>query len=232
MTIYINYAAMRAIRLRSDSLGPVNSIAHPLKAGRYHGTVWLNDQFEGTFIINVEAEGDGEQVNIDLAGISKGDKASSLNNPPLFSTGCLKDYPVFAVFHCDDDRSGFRVLLTKVGEEQSEFDSRTLSEGDYYMLTPLKPGVWKIMTSTGTEGSLVVEEAKPTAKPRTSQSGAMIRTDGKVLEPAKVKIVSGDGVVFEITGGKVTIEVALEQDQKPSGKTRPGFRFPGRIKTK
>ncbi|QGY41478.1 hypothetical protein GM415_15585 [Pseudodesulfovibrio cashew] len=228
--IYLNYAALGAVRLSSDGLGPVDSIAHPLKAGRYHGTVWLNDEIEGTFILNIEAEGDGDQVDIDLASIGKVGKAILKQGPPVFSGGCLKDAPVYAMFHCEEERTGYRVLLAKVGEDKSEFDSKALSKGDYYILTPLKPGSWKITTSAGKEGSLIVEEAKPTAKARASQHGATIVTDGKTIKPARTKIVSGDGVVFEITGKKVAIEVALAQSGRPSGQIRPKVRIPGRIK--
>lgn len=224
MAVYINRAALSATRLQSSSLGPVDSIGHPLLPGKYYGVVSLKNVQVGTIAVEVNESGSGEQIDIDLATATAPGPQSAALRTGLAS----KDTPVFAVFHSTGAESGYHVTLTPSGGRRSVFDSRSLGKGDYYILTPLKPGTWTLSTPKGAKGLLVVSQAAPTDKPRPSSQGAMIRTDGKSFDPRESRLVSGDGVVFEVTGDDVEIEVTLDE-QEPSGKgKRPvGVRYPG-----
>lgn len=226
MSAYLNYAALGAVRLSSNALGPVDSIGHPLDPGRYRGVVWRGDSVYGHFTIEVGDEGEGDQVDIDLADMAR---ASEKGATPHFRTGPRARSPVFAVFHCDGDLSGFRAVLTKDDDRKIVFDTAALGPGDYYILTPLKPGRWLIGGTGGAKGAILVHEAKPGDKPRESQSGAMIRADGKTFKPAEVSVASGDGVVFEIAGEKLAIDVVLQDDTGNRTGRRPvGVRYYGR----
>lgn len=223
MSTYLNYAAMAATRLRSDGLGPTDSIAHPLAPGRHLGTVWLGDAPVGRFTIEVGEEGDGEQIDIDLARVGEKSACAAAHT---FHAAPQRGSPVFAVFHNSAQRSGYRVELRHEGKRETVFNSAALGAGDYYILMPLQPGRWTLRTAQGAQGSLAVEPARPDEKPRPSQLGTMIRTDGTTFDPAEAKIMSGDGLVFEVTGANVAIEVAREAEKgKPTGPRPAGVRF-------
>lgn len=223
MSMYLNYAAMAATSLRSDRLGPTDSIGHPLEPGRYVGTVWLGEALHGRFTIEVGEEGDGEQVDIDLAGVGgKSACAASL----AFRAAPRRGAPVYAVFHNGSDRSGFRVELTHEAKREPVFDSGALGAGDYYILMPLQPGRWTLRTGAGARGCVTIEQARPGEAPRASQLGTIIRTDGKSFEPAEATIMSGDGLVFEVTGSGVAIEVTRDAEKgSPTGPRPSGVRF-------
>ena len=222
MPAFVNLAAIGATSFRSDRLGPLDSVAHPLKPGDYAGEVWRGDDRVGTFTIEVDDDGDGEQIEVDLCAVGKPgfDK-------PRFRGGSLDAAPVYAVFHCEGERTSLHVVLRDRRNRDSLFDSRALQPGDYYIVTVARPGQWKMKSGRAT-GVLVVQQATPSAKPRASASGAMIRIDGAKFDPDRAEIVSGDGAVFEITGKDIQIALKLAVERRQAGKQKVGVRYFGR----
>lgn len=209
MPLAINRAIFSAMAIRSDALGPLDSIAHPLAPGVYDGEVWKGDTFIGRFRIEAAEGGDGEQVDIDLCRIA----ASQDKQAAAFQLGLYEKQPAFAVFHCGGGASGFHVLLRGAARKVI-YDTRKMQPGDYYIVTPIKPGKYAVALagrSRGKSATLTVEQAKPDGKARTSERGAMIIVKAG-FEPAEAKIVSGDGVVFEIAGPDTAISLTPARD--------------------
>lgn len=226
---YVNIAAIGATSFRSDRLGPLDSVAHPLNAGTYRGEVWRDDVRFGSFVLEVADAGDGEQIDVDLCSVEKS-HACDVGGAAAYRSGAARGYPVFAVFHCSSGIDGLYVLLHDQGEQGLVFDSRVLQQGDYYIVTPVRPGAWTMRTGKAGKGMLHVSEPKPVVEPRASAAGASIRVDGKSFNPAKADIVAGDGVAFEITGQDVAILLELEriEEKKKKGPRKIGIRIPGR----
>ena len=225
MPTMINLAAISAVELRSDRLGPLDSIAHPLDPGSYAGQIWSGDTQVGSFTIDIEPGGQGDQITIDLSTAT-----SPGTSCARYRGGAIEGYPLYAVFHCGGQASGLHVVLDAADRKDAHFDSRALQAGDYYAVTAVRPGQWALSSgrSKGAQGKVTVTEARPDGKPRPSQCGATIKADGKSFNPNSASVVSGDGIVFEVGGPDVAIRLAL--GDRPAGKRpRPvGVRYLGR----
>ena len=202
-------------------------MAHPLDTGKYRGDVWQGDKRLGSFELEVADKGDGEQIEVDLCQFDRHQATS----PAAFRSGRMQGQPVYAVFHCDSGVEGLYVIVRGQDDRGVVFDSRVLQPGDYYIVTPVRPGEWSMRTGKAGKGSLAIKDPKPAREPRASASGATIRVDGASFNPAKAEIVAGDGVAFEVTGRDVSIRIELEnrkQDSRP-GRRKVGLRIPGRL---
>jgi len=224
MPAFVNMAAMSAMSFRSDALGPLDSVAHPLVAGKYRGEAWRGDVRLGSFVLDVDDDGDGEQIEIDLCTI--GSQNASMAAP--FRSGQARGYPVYGVFHCDGGTEGLHVIVHDEGEQGPVFDSRALKPGDYYIVTPVRPGNWLLSTGKAGKGVLTVKEPTPGKKPRASAAGAMIKVDDNGFNPAKTQIEAGDGVAFEVTGRDVSIRLVLDaREGARKWRRKVGLRIPG-----
>lgn len=215
---YINMAAVSARTFRSDRLGPLDSVAHPIAPGAYRGEVWRDDQYVGTFAIEAAGEGSGEQIDVDLGAVGPEVKGTVL------SGGAIKGYPLFAVFHCEGEAGGLSARLAGARGDEKPYDTRRLRAGDYYMVTPVQPGEWQMRTSKGAIGTLIVHPAKPDGKPRASQKGGVVKVDDKGFGPDKIEIVAGDGVVFEIGGDDLAVAITLSDKPRGEDVPKPGRR--------
>jgi hypothetical protein len=229
MNLTVNYAALAATTFSSRAIGPLDSIAHPLEPGlgTLYGEVWLENQMLGTFTIDVVEGGSGEQVDVDLSDIAN----NKAGNSPHFQLGRVGSIPAFAVFFCSGEPYGLHATLRNK-DETHIYDSRELVIHDYYVLTPVRPGRYLIDVAgaRAKDGVLTVEQARQDkdGRPRPSAKGVnIVVTDG--LEPRESRIVSGDGVVFEIRQDGVSVFLLLEPPkQKETGPRPVGIRYPGR----
>ena len=224
MPAFLNIAAIGATSFASDALGPLDSVAHPLEPGQYRGEAFQGDVRIGAFNLVVGDDGSGEQIEVDLCEVVKG--AGELGP---FRGGRAKGQPLFAVFHCDHGREGLRVVLRRASARDVIFDSQALQAGDYYIVTPVRPGTWTMRSGKSGKGQLVVMPAKPGKQPRASAMGMMIKADGESFRPANIKIPAGDGIAFEITGKDVAIrlELADKRGSFAKGRKKVGLRIPG-----
>lgn len=225
MPAFVNMAAIGSVRSASDGLGPLDSVAHPLQPGAYRGETWLGDVRLGTFALEVADQGDGEQIEVDLCSVSEREAAAA-----AFRSGPVQGTPVYAVFHCDHGNTGLYVIVRDKSGRGVVFDSRKLQPGDYYIVTPVRPGVWTLATNKKAAGELEVQPPTPAKAPRASAAGAMIKVDDKAFSPPRAQIVAGDGIAFEVGGKDLAIRLDLKQRAGAfaKGRRRVGIRYPGR----
>ncbi|HVQ08680.1 MAG TPA: hypothetical protein VMS43_09620 [Allosphingosinicella sp.] len=222
MGTFVNLAAVAATSFRSDQLGPLDSVAHPLKPGEYRGEVWRGDEPVGSFRLAIAESGAGDQIEVDLCAVES--KASSAAS---FASGPVDRTPVYAVFHCDGERGGLRVVVRSSSGKEVEFDSRKLQAGDYYIVTPVRPGDWEMRTGKrGGVGTLTVASPKPAREPRASRGGATIKVNGDSFVPDRATITAGDGAAFEVTDKDVAIALTLVEDKPKPGRRAVGVRYP------
>lgn len=225
MAAFVNLAAMGATSFRSECLGPLDSVAHPLDVGSYRGDVWRGDAQLGSFLLEITEAGDGEQIEVDLCAID----AKQAAEAALFRSGRVQGQPVYAVFHCDSGTDGLYVIVQDRSGGGVVFDSRVLQRGDYYIVTPVRPGTWNMQTGKNGKGVLTVAHPNPGKNPRPSAAGAAIEVDGKSFSPDKAEIVAGDGVAFQVTGKDVSIRIDLQEEKRPRERRKVGLRIPGKL---
>lgn len=225
MPTYVNFAALAVQEIRSDALGPLDSVAHPLDPGSYRGAIFRDEVHIGDFEIEVAAGGTGEQVEVNFAQFESGGK------PLQFVAGAPKGQKVYAVFHCDGEGKGYRVTLHDGTRDKARFDSRELGKGDYFIFMPVKPGDYALQGGgkSPAKGKLSVEEAKPAEAARASSLGATLRLTAQGFSPQELRVRSGDGVVAEIdTDDAVVIaRLGTEKERKAHRPVSP-IRYPGR----
>jgi len=224
MPVYLNMAAISATKFSSNALGSLDSVAHPLQPGQYRGEAFQGDVRIGTFIIEVAESGSGDQIEVDLCDIPK-----SMSETPVYRGGCIKGQPLYAVFHSDRGREGLSAVLYGANERKAVFDSRALASGDYFIVTPVRPGGWTMRSGKTAKGQLIVDPAKPGKQPRASAMGVMIKADGKSFTPANAKIPAGDGVAFAVEGRDVVISLELADGSGTftKGRKKVGLRLAG-----
>jgi hypothetical protein len=225
MPTYVNFAALAVQEIRSDALGPLDSVAHPLDPGNYRGTVFRDEIHIGDFKIEVAEGGTGEQVEVDFSLFENG------GEPLKFVAGVPKGQKVYAVFHCDGEGKGYHVTLHDGTSDQARFDSRKLGKEDYFIFMPVKPGDYALQSGgkSPARAKLSVEEATPAEAARASSLGATLRLTAKSFIPQVLRVRSGDGVVAEIdTDDAVVIaRLGTKKGKKPRRPDSP-IRYPGR----
>ena|ERR1700754_114502 len=229
MRAYVNFAALRIAEVRSDALGPLDTIAHPLDVGLYRGAVFRGDAHAGDFEIEVAEGGSGEQVEVDFVHFEQG--GGTLQLTGLAPAG----QKLYAVFHSSGEATGYHVSLRDGEKPDEQFDSEKLGKGDYFIFMPMKPGqyviegITKSTAKSGAKCALEVVEAKPGKAPRASSLGASLLLTDKGFDKKDLRIVSGDGVVVEIDT-KGAVVVAQLKPEKRGGARYPDtpIRYPGR----
>jgi hypothetical protein len=198
----------------SGSLGVLASVAHPVPAaGRYPVRVLWNDEPIGTFAFQVSDAGEATQLTIDLAEFSTRRDSRGLDEytlPVLGTKGHI-------FFHTSSGAGGYSVQIgAPDGKDGIEFDSRRLSEGDLFVLTLLEPTRYSMTDRAGgAKGEITVTFAREDAKRLASLDTVFVQSRGRVFEPAAVKLVATQGLVFRAGKGSRIVVEKLEDAPNP-----------------
>ena len=198
----------------SGSLGVMASVAHPVQTpGRYPVMVRWNDEPIGSFIFQVSDSSEATQLTIDLAMFSARGGQRGLDEQTLPVLG-PKGY-VF--FHVSAGSGGYSVQVgTPDGKEGVEFDSRHLSEGDLFVLSLLEPTRYSMIDREGgAKGEIYVTFDREDAKRLSSLETVFVESRGRVFEPAEIKLVATQGLVFRVHKGSRIIVEKLESAPNP-----------------
>lgn len=228
----VNRHALTDTSHKSDALGVLGSVVHPVKGcERLIGTVIRDGRTLGTFRILIDPESDRRQATIDLATFDP-----RLGRGRASSSGgrCVGGEPVrsfvlhpegFVVLHVSWGRSGYHVTLEEPGEAKGKtvFDSRRLRDGDLYAVTLLRPGRYEVRAKKG-KARGEVRVAYPDRRGRKTERKPPARitlVDGG-LEPSEVELDPAQGLVFEVKDDRAAIDVELiEPDDGPQKTDEP-----------
>ena len=219
MAVNVNLAILEATRFSSDSIGPLVFAVHALEAGIYAGEVYAGDRRAGVLEISVVEDRTSPQVSIDLCKLNGGGPEAVRR----YSCG-LHEGKGYALFFSSHGATAYRVILSRDGEPV--YDSRRPAEGDLWGLTLLRPGPYEMRT--GARGAAGRIEVKPLERAKDglpASQAAQVRVTGEKLDPAKLSIRSGDGVVFTLDG-KTTLQLAFAGSDKDGD---AGSQFPRRV---
>lgn len=225
MKARINTYAFRQTRIESASLGVLGTIAHPISdEGEYAGTVLQRGIQVATFQLRVDSEVNNPQANVDLATLipERRRREERFKEPSFAVTS--KGY---LVLYVSQGPGGFHVLLDKLGVDKDYegkplrvFDSRTLQQGDVFIVSLLRPGRYKVTDRLGKgRGQMKVayptSEKQPYAPP--PPEGISVTEEG--FNPTELGIRAAQGVVFTIQAAKASLTVNLvEPDEGPRKK--------------
>lgn len=212
MATVINTHALMAQKLRSDEIGPLAMVAHPIMAaGQYFGQVWQGKAAVAQFQLTVEEASTPGQADIDLAALMArpGVGKSRLMRFKMPAGG-------YAAFFASKGAGGYAVTLDQViegKEPRSVFDSRKLTEGDVYAVTLLRPGLWIAQdAASGARAQVTVAYPVIGDTPfRPAERGHAISVSGEGMDRDTVKMNPGEGLVFQVGGKGTVLSLALEQ---------------------
>lgn len=230
MKAFINTHALSAERFDSARLTVLAMIAHPLsQTGTYSGTILAGEIEMGRFMIETRPEHPLTQINLDLAKTLP--RISASDRQPAAYKLKTGGYLMLLV---SEGPGGFRVRLERAADEKkardksgSVFDSARLGKGDLFLVTPLRPGKWRMSEpGRGAEGTMTVAYPVLGKTPHRPDGPVRIKLADRAFEPAKVQIGPAQTVVFEIDAEPVSVVVTLSapDDGKPDRRPPPDVR--------
>lgn len=206
------------IGLDSGALTMLGGVIHSFQEpGEYRGSVRKEGEGQAVFYVLVDKNSPVAQVNIDLAALTRPSDTSSKNcrledSPNQFSVN-PKGY---AVFHVSEGAGGYNVHVRKAEEnpETKIFDSRTLSDGDIFSATIIRPGTYSVVNMlTKAQGQLVVSYPEIGNTPYRPPGPIRVQVAQEHFEPQHIKLKPGQGLLFECnTPSRIRIELQRPDD--------------------
>jgi len=225
MKAKINSHLVKAKSIASYPLGILGSIAHPVtKEGEYLGTIKFKRQTVARFKLIVDSDVKETQLDIDFANLHRqgGRKA----------TERVVEYRVnpegYLMFFVSSGPGGYHVVLDKLGGSKPRrvFDNKSLSEGDLFILTLIRPGNYEVLEKRSkTVAKVTVAYPEITKKPYAPGTAVNIELAKTGFGPKSktLKIDPGQGIVLRIKNPKSAIMAKLiTPDEGP--KLRAGSR--------
>lgn len=223
MKARINSHVIKARNVASYPLGVLGSIAHPIKEeGEYLGIINLKNQEIARFSLKVDADSKETQVDIDFAEVHKQSFQKS-------SDGLLKynlNSKGYLMLYASSGPGGYHISLKKIKGKtvKSVFDSKSLSKGDLFILTLLRPGDYELIEkSSRSVSKITVTYPKVEKKPFSPGKPVTISIlDTGFSSKAKaIKVDPGQGIVMQIKSTKSAIVAKLvKPDDGPKKRNR------------
>jgi hypothetical protein len=227
------------IGLDSGSLTMLGTVVHQIaEAGEYRGVLHHGADVEATFYIKVDKQSAAAQANIDLATLTETTqdecKCSSGHH------GGTRHFVVnprgYVVFHVSKGGGGYYVVVEKAEENTKgkPFNSTELNDGDLFAATILRPGSYSFTNlETKARGELVVTYPTVGKFANPPPAPARISSGREGLEPKKVVVQPGQGIIFEPKApSRFKIELLKADDgpAQPKAPARDGWRKPPAVK--
>jgi hypothetical protein len=225
--------------LDSAGLTLLSAIAHPCGiTGTLTGEVTSNGVIVASFQLIVEESGAPTQANIDLAALASGDPGSSGSRGCECGSGSATGTVFrtgkggYALFYVTSGSQAYAVRMTAAHSKGPGFDSTKLGPGDFFTVSPLRPGRYRA-TNTETDRTAEVQVLYP----GTSDKGVRgqleperVRVTERGFEKARIVVRGAQGIVFAIeTSARIQLQLQ-EPDDGPGGPRTP--HRPGTLRSK
>jgi hypothetical protein len=227
------------IGLDSASLTMLGSVVHSfLQPGDYRAVVHKGPEVITAFTIRSDTGSSNAQATIDLATLASVPDASHPEGCSCCADrgtkeGGPREFVVnprgFVLFHVSRGAGGYYVHARRADTEEQDkgYDSRTLAPGDVFTAIVLRPGTYTMANSlTGSKGELVVTYPKPGEKRYRPGAALRVVCHEKGLEPDRVQIGPGQGVIFE-SHVPARIQIKLEKPDDGPKRKEPRRRRTG-----
>jgi hypothetical protein len=214
------------IGLDSGSLTMLGSVIHSFREpGEYRGSVH-GEKGQAIFYVSVDRDSPVAQVNIDLAALMRPSDAPEGCGCEGLQNRFSVNPKGYAVFHVSEGPGGYSVHARKAEENPKEevFDSRKLSDGDFFSAIILRPGTYSVVNAyTKAQGEVVVSYPEMTKAPYRPPGPVHVQAEGRCFDPQRIELKPGQGLVFECkTGSRIQIE--LQKPDDGPGYCREGTR--------
>lgn len=240
MSVTFDRNLFTQIGLDSASLTMLGSVVHCFsQPGDYRAVVHEGSKVVAAFTIRSDTASSNAQATIDLPLLASVPDPSHPEGCPCCADGSTKrvgprEFVVnprgFVLFHVSRGAGGYYVHARRADAEQEDkgYDSRTLAPGDVFTAIVLRPGTYTMTNSlTGGKGELVVTYPKPGEKRYRPGAPVRVICHENGLEPDRVQIGPGQGVIFESrVPGRIQIKLEKPDDgpkTKEPRRRRPGL---------
>lgn len=204
----------------SGALGVMASVVHPFPhPGRYQAQVQRGDLVLGSFSFVVDESAEALQLDVDLATVLTPGLAA------VQGCGCHPDTPKtvsprgHVLFHASTG-TGYSVRVGREEGEEVSFDSRHLGEGDLFALCLLEPTRYSVVDRiAGARGEIVVSFSPEDGKRLKSLATVYVEAGGPRFEPAEIRLISTQGLVFRVHGrSRIVVEKTGQAEAPVSGR--------------
>jgi hypothetical protein len=206
MSAKVNLALINTTRFDSGALGMMAMVIHAFtEAGSHRGSVLHAGIVVGDLNVIVDEKSDVMQLDIDLAAIAKQVRPGEQNCDCHSDTAQVSARVVSPKGHVlfyASSGSGYAVRLEHILGKVN-FDSTQLQKGDLFALSLLEPAQYKASnTLTKAQFDITVEMPDGSVKDLKAHFNKIETTkvivDGGGFKPAKLHVISTQGVVFQI----------------------------------
>ena len=224
MSTKINSHLVKTKNIASYPLGVLGSIAHPVtKEGVYLGTIKFKKQTVAKFKLVVDSDVKQTQLDIDFANLHRQSQRKA--------TEQIMEYKLnpegYLMFFVSSGPGGYHVVMDKLTANKPKptrvFDNKSLSEGDLFILTLLRPGRYEVFEKRSkTVSKVTVAYPKVTKMPFSPGVAVNIELpkSGFGSKSKALKIDPGQGIVLQIQNPKSGFMAKLiKPDDGPKART-------------
>ena len=201
----------------SASLGALASTIHQFgKPGFYSGQARQGETVAASFAFTVDEQSEVRQLSIDLSALTPGRSSSCCNcDEPGDRIVSPRGYVLFYASRGHD----YSVLVGERDHGKAEFDSSRLARGDLFAVSLLEPTIYTVSDLiSGGKADVTVKRDPACAKNIKSVKPVYVEVKQGSMEPAKIELASGQGLVFRIeTDSRIVIKKmgpAREEDKR------------------
>lgn len=212
------------VGLDSGALTMLGAVVYKAPAeGVYRGNVLGANSEGAAFELLVTGKATALQANIDLATI--GAPASAGGNCGCGETqAALQLHPAGTlIFHVSSGSGGQAAVLTanEVSPQQAIVDTRKLQPGDMFVATMLRPGTYRAESGSVRLALTVSYPAGGGKQKYVPPPPAQVVWHRDRVEPSRITVASGQGLIFKVEAPDTRIVITLEQaDDGPNGAVR------------
>jgi hypothetical protein len=206
MNAKVNLALINTTRFDSGALGMMAMVIHAfIETGSYRGSTLRDGIVVGDLNFVVDEKSDVMQLDIDLAAIAKqarpGEQNCDCHSDTAQESARVVSPKGHVLFYASSG-SGYAVRLEHA-LGKINFDSTELLKGDLFALSLFEPAQYKASnTLTKAQFDISVEMPDGSAKDLKARFNKIETThvivDGGGFKPAKLHVISTQGVVFQI----------------------------------
>ena len=206
MNAKVNLALINTTRFDSGALGMMAMVIHAfIETGSYRGSILRVGDEVGDLNFVVDEKSDVMQLDIDLAAVAKQARPGEQDcdcHPDAAQVPARVVSPKGYVLFYASSGSGYAVRLEHT-LGKINFDSTQLQKGDLFALSLLEPAQYRATNNlTKAHFDITVEMPEGSTKDLKARFNKLETTnvivDGGGFKPAKLHVISTQGVVFQI----------------------------------
>lgn len=218
MKARINLQLFKNRTFDSGALGVLARVVHQFPSAGYYRVVIMQQDNQITEIdFNVDDSSELMQLNIDLAQAVRDSKVRPDVREYKSEKQMVRDVsPKGYVMFNSSSGGGYSVRVSN-REHQLVFDSTKLEEGDFFAVSLLERGIYRMTNRVNSTSGEIIVGIPPEAANRTKTLDTrFIAVDEKGFDPNRIELSPAQGLVFQFkVASRVYIENIETSPQEP-----------------